>query len=443
MPVHCSRSVFNALLQCVVGGCFALVILLANPSAGRTQTAQSNVQNPEAIGGGLFIAGSSLYVAAWGYGLQVLDISTPTQPRWVGAWNQRGAPTGIYVVERYAYVANRPCGLEILDVHDPRNPVSLANLRTGGDAMGVFVKGQFAYMADGVHVTGAQSYSYMPGGNKGLKVIDIKIPQQPQLLSAPSQQTPVGVGVADVVNLDRIVYENIAEYAAIPSLRRVNAIAAGMTGFYVSGNLAYSTAGRSGLRIYDVSDANQPMEICNFKTPYGTWDVRVAGKYAYLMDSGTSIHVLDVSDSAKPQEVGQFSCTGYVSRWIALEPIAANVPRTSDVPAPKPADTVASKLPTETEVAANSPPTPGVAAPEIKPIDTAPPQLINPRRLADGSFKFTLVGVASGRYVIQFTSDWGEWTNLSTNSLSGNGFATIADPHAAEATQRYYRAVMQ
>ncbi|MGH7968279.1 MAG: hypothetical protein ACREIC_06065 [Limisphaerales bacterium] len=184
--------------------------------------------------------------------------------------------------------------------------------------------------------------------------------------------------------------------------------------FYISGNLAYSTAGRSGLRIYDVSDANQPSEICSFKTPYSTCDVRVAGKYAYLMDSGASIHVLDVSDSTKPQEIGQFGCTGYVSRWIALEPIAANVPRTSGVPVPEP-----------------------------KPIETAPPEIINARRLADGSFTFTLVGVANGRYVIQFTSDWNEWTNLSTNSLMANGYATIADPQAAEATQRYYRAVMQ
>jgi hypothetical protein len=84
-----------------------------------------------------------------------------------------------------------------------------------------------------------------------------------------------------------------------------------------------------------------------------------------------------------------------------------------------------------------------VPVPEIKPIETAPPELINPRRLVDGSFSFTLVGVASGRYVIQFTSDWNEWTNLSTNSLPTNGYATIADPHAAEATRRYYRAVMQ
>jgi hypothetical protein len=316
---------------------------------------------------------------------------------------------GVYVVGQHAYVANRLSGLEVLNVHDPRNPVSVANLRTGGDAMGVLVKGGFAYLTDGVHVPGAKPYSYMPGADKSLKVINIKSPEHPQVLAAPRQDASEGAGLAEVVALDRIVYENIAEYAAIPGLHRINGIVAGMAGFYISSKRAYSTAGRSGLRIYDLGDANQPIEISCFRTAYSTWDVRVAGRYAYLMDSGTSIHVLDVSNPAKPQEVGQFSCTGYISGWIALQPAAPS----------------------------------GESAPELKPIDTAPPQLVNPFRLADGSFTFTLVGVANGSYVIQYTTDWSEWTSLSTNLLPASGYATIADPHATRASQRYYRAVRQ
>ncbi len=152
--------VFRGLLQSAIGGFFSILILLANPSLGRTQTTQSEAQNQDAIGGGLFIAGGYLYIAAWGYGVQVLDISTPSQPKWVGAWNHRGAPNGVYVVGSHAYVANRPQGLEVLDVHNPRNLVHLANLRTGGDAMGVLVKGQFAYLADAVLVNAAKPYSY-------------------------------------------------------------------------------------------------------------------------------------------------------------------------------------------------------------------------------------------------------------------------------------------
>ena len=438
----------------------SVLILLENPLLGRTQTTQSETQIQDAIGSGLFIAGDFLYVAAWGYGVQVLDISTPTQPKWIGAWNHRGAPNGVYVVGSHAYVANRPQGLEVLDVHDPRNPVNLANLRTGGDAMGVFVKGQFAYMADGVLVNTAELYSYMPEGNKGMKVIDIKDPRYPLLGGGDkppgsSQDTSAAAEVAHVLNLGRIVYEIAPQTAAIPALCQMHAILADMHGFHITGNCAYSTCWGGGLKIYDVTDPSRPREICNFKTPYSTWDVRVAGKHAYLMDSGASIHVLDVSDPTKPQEVGQFRCTGYVSRSIALQPpvkneIAANLPKASgaSAPRPKPADTAPPRtitlpLPIENEVAESPPQTPGVPVSDLKPISTAPPELVNPRRLQDGSFAFVLVGVENASYVIQFTADWREWMNLSTNSLSANGHATITDPHAAEATQRFYRAVKQ
>ncbi len=300
----------------------------------------------------------------------------------------------------------------------------------------------------------------MPEGNKGMKVVDIKDPRYPLLVggdkpTGTSQDKQAAAEIARVVNLRGIVYEIAAQTAAIPALCQMHAILAGMNGFYITGNCAYSTSLGGGLKIYDVTDPGRPREICNFQTPYSTCDVRVAGKHAYLMDSGASIHVLDVSDPAKPQEVGRFSCTGYVSRWIALQPpvkneIAASLPKSfgASAPRPKPADTAPPRtitlpLPIENEGAESPPQTPGVPAPDFKPIDTAPPELVNPRRLQDGSFAFILVGVANANYVIQFTADWSEWMNLSTNSLPANGHATITDPHAAEARQRYYRAVKQ
>src|SRR6516164_7454589 len=86
--------VLRGLPQSVIGCFLPMLTLLANPSPGSAQPAPTRVQGEEAIGGGLFIAGNYLYVAAWGYGLQVLDISRPTQPKWVGGWNHRGAPMG-------------------------------------------------------------------------------------------------------------------------------------------------------------------------------------------------------------------------------------------------------------------------------------------------------------------------------------------------------------
>lgn len=289
--------------------------------------------------------------------------------------------------------------------------------------MGVYVKGRFAYLADAIRVSGDKPYSYMPKGDKALKVIDIEDPTHPQLIesqmSPGDSQTATPVGeLARVVNLHRMVYEITPQTAPIPALIQMHVIAGGLFGFDMVGSFAYSYWD-GGLAIYDVRDPGSPKKISVFKTGSGIWDVRVAGKHAYVMDSHASIHVLDVSDPAKPLELAQFKCTGYVSRWIALQPLITNVTGTNLSTAPK------------------------LPAPKLAPIDTEPPQLVNERRLPDGSFEFTLVGVANGNYIIQYTVDWSGWTSLSTNSLPANGHATIADPHAAEATQRYYRAVKQ
>jgi len=375
----------------------------------------------ETIGGGLFLAGQHLYVAAWGYGVQVLDISNPTRPKWAGAWNHRGAPTGVFVVGDHAYVANRPCGLEVLDVRNPGNPTSFANLRTGGDAMGVFVKGDFAYLADGVISGGS---SHLPESEQGLKLIHIRNPAEPKLLGqyqGPNGNygVPVSGEIAFVAKLDRIVYEDRAPNSAIPTWRMGRSIVGlGLTGFVLRSNLLFSTTGRSGLRIFDVTAASQPKPVADFKTDYSTWDVRVAGQHAYLMDAGASIHVLDVSAPDNPREVGLFHCTGYVSRWLALQPPVT---------------------PKRDELPASSVPAPDA----ITPIETAPPELHQPRRLADGSFAFTLVGVPGATYVIQMTSDWLSWSNLSTNALPAAGHAVVVDMGAAEVVNRFYRAVRQ
>src|SRR3974390_3294620 len=98
MVALCARMSFTTIVSRLFGGFCSIAILVVGNPAVWAETAESVVQTPHAISGGLFILGDSLYVAAWGYGLQVLDISRPMQPRWEGAWTQGGAPPAVYVV---------------------------------------------------------------------------------------------------------------------------------------------------------------------------------------------------------------------------------------------------------------------------------------------------------------------------------------------------------
>jgi hypothetical protein len=71
----------------------------------------------------------------------------------------------------------------------------------------------------------------------------------------------------------------------------------------------------------------------------------------------------------------------------------------------------------------------------------APPQLSNPQRMAGGGFSFTLAGKPLATYVIQASTNLGNWTPVATNTLPASGMLSITDSQAAGFSKRYYRAL--
>ena len=59
------------------------------------------------------MAGNYAYVAAYGAGLRIINVSDPAHPTEVGYYNALGAE-GVAVSGNYAYVAGRDGGLVIL-----------------------------------------------------------------------------------------------------------------------------------------------------------------------------------------------------------------------------------------------------------------------------------------------------------------------------------------
>jgi len=66
------------------------------------------------------------------------------------------------------------------------------------------------------------------------------------------------------------------------------------------------------------------------------------------------------------------------------------------------------------------------------------PFLASPRLRGDGAFEFQLNGQSNRNYAIEFTVNFGGWTNL-TNVLLGNPQTTITDFTASNAPARFYR----
>ena len=121
------------------------------------------------------VRGNYAYVAA-SQGLQVIDVSNPANPVWVGGYLTVGYALDIAVSGGYAYVADEWAGLQVIDVSDPASPVWVGGYETSGDPRGVAVSGSYAYLA--------REWD-------GLEIVSIGIPtaEAPGILQQPLSRT--------------------------------------------------------------------------------------------------------------------------------------------------------------------------------------------------------------------------------------------------------------
>jgi len=248
-----------------VSGSYAYV---ADGSSGLQVIDISNPSNLQIIGSvdtpdsarHVTVSGSYAYVADYVSGLQVIDISNPSNPQIIGSIDT-GIADCVTVSGNYAYVD----GLQVVDISDPSTPQIIGFVSTGSTATGVTVSGNYAYVADNFN---------------GLQVIDISTPSSPQIIG--SEDTP---GYAMDVT--------------------------------ISGSFAYVADWHYGLHVIDVSDPSNPQMIGTVNTPGYVNRVTLSGGYAYAADYGSGLHIIDISNPSNPQIVGSVD-SPTVARGIAV-----------------------------------------------------------------------------------------------------------------------------
>jgi hypothetical protein len=91
------------------------------------------------------VSGNYAYLADEYAGVQVIDVSKPSNPQRIGGYDTSGRALGVAVLGNYAYVADYLAGLQVIDVSNPANPQ-----RAGGngsfDAYSVVVSGEKVYV---------------------------------------------------------------------------------------------------------------------------------------------------------------------------------------------------------------------------------------------------------------------------------------------------------
>lgn len=233
---------------------------------------------------------SYAYVGADTMGMQIINISDPTNPYVVGSVDTPGKARGITTANGYAYVADMESGLQVVNISDPANPVIVGSEGTPGDAYDVAISGNYAYVANG--------YS-------GLLVMDISNPLNPQTVGqANTSSSTEGV----------VIYGNYA-YTAESALgvfdisdptnpiwwSHVIMPDYDVEDITISGSYIYCANGRSGLQVIDLTSPLNPQLAGNVNTPGYASGVDVSGSFAYIADGYTGLYVIDISDPVNPQ----------------------------------------------------------------------------------------------------------------------------------------------
>ncbi|MDH6097941.1 Ig-like domain-containing protein [Anabaenopsis sp. FSS-46] len=194
------------------------------------------------------VVGDYAYVADYESGLQIINITNPSNPSLTGSYNTPDFALGVQVVGNYAYVADGESGLQIINITNPSSPTLIGSFDTPNFALGVQVVGNYAYVAD---------------GESGLQIINITNPSSPTLIG--SFDTP---GSAE--------------------------------GVQVVGNYAYVADGESGLQIINITNPSSPTLTASYNTPGLAFSVQVVGNYAYVADDDSGLQIINITNPSNP-----------------------------------------------------------------------------------------------------------------------------------------------
>jgi len=253
---------------------------------------------------GVTVSGTLAYVADGMSGLQIVDVSTPTAPIEIGAYDTPGYAEGVAVAGRYAYVADGHYGLRIVDVSDPTEPAEVAYAYPLNYVFDVVMDGKYAYLA---------------AAGAGLLVVDVSDPAHPVELGA--YDTPgyaYGVDVAgDVVYVadgwEHVRVVDVSEPANPAELASCSTPGWAF-GVDAEGDTLYVADAFAGLQVLDVSDPAHPVGLGAYEVASGhAGRVVVMGETAYIADRNWGLRAVDVSDPGAPTQVGFYGPLGYAA----------------------------------------------------------------------------------------------------------------------------------
>ena len=240
-----------------------------------------------------FLDGDKAYVAYGSAGFRILDVSNPANISELGVFDTPGDARKVVVKDDVAFVADRDAGVRVVNVADPASPTEITTFATPR-ARDIAIFGDYVFVA---------------ASDSGIGIIDASDAASPQLVTYAKDA--YGEGVAAFGNvLAASTYGSVAFYditdPTTPAFATQISQTFGTGELNIDADFAY-IHDFDTLRIVSVSDLSNVDEVGKIFTD-GSFDGSATrdGDYVYVNSEEEGVRVIDVSDPANPVEVAFF-----------------------------------------------------------------------------------------------------------------------------------------
>ncbi len=212
----------------------------------------------------------------------------------VGETATYGVPMGVAAAGGLVFVEEADEGLTVFDASTPATPVEHGRWDTAGRTLGVKIHGDLILATDiggGLHVLDRTA-------NPPVRIGHVGLPGEPTQVHAQGNYAYVGARAAGLRVVDISDPANPVEVGFYDSGNW-------MEGVKAVGDVVYCADGYGGFDIVDVSDPTSPVLLS--QTPIEAFfQLDVAGDLVYCALASFGLKIYDVSDPAAPVLVGTF-----------------------------------------------------------------------------------------------------------------------------------------